>query len=234
MPNYNQAPKLYHLKDAFKSNNFYQLPQGVMDKVFQKLSGREGNAIKLITVLLGTLGNGSFGISEAWICERTGMEHSTYIRARNNLRDKGWIVLEDGYLFVLVDVIMDDEFSSKSQEEKEVVISNNLYSLKKYYFIDKSSDMKSPLRSDVKSLQCSDMKSPLRSDVKSPIINNNINNNIDNNININSLEGDQEKSYPIAKVISQETANQIIEKKWITNDIFLASTGKYIRVRQED
>ena len=218
MPNYNQAPKLYHLKDAFKSNNFYQLPQGVMDKVFQKLSGREGNAIKLITVLLGTLGNGSFGVSEAWICERTGMEHSTYIRARNNLRDKGWIVLEDGYLFVLVDVIMDDEFSSKSQEEKEVVISNNLYSLKKYYFIDKSSDMKSPLRSDV----------------KSPIINNNINNNIDNNININSLEGDQEKSYPIAKVISQETANQIIEKKWITNDIFLASTGKYIRVRQED
>ena len=210
MPNYNQAPKLYHLKDAFKSNNFYQLPQGVMDKVFQKLSGREGNAIKLITVLLGTLGNGSFGISEAWICERTGMEHSTYIRARNNLRDKGWIVLEDGYLFVLVDVIMDDEFSSKSQEEKEVVISNNLYSLKKYYSIDKSSD------------------------VKSPIINNNINNNIDNNININSLEGDQEKSYPIAKVISQETANQIIEKKWITNDIFLASTGKYIRVRQED
>jgi hypothetical protein len=73
MPNYKQAPKLYHNKTSFNSDNYYNLPQELMDCVFNQIDGKCGNQIKLIIVLLGTLGNGTFGVSEKWICERTGM-----------------------------------------------------------------------------------------------------------------------------------------------------------------
>jgi len=73
MPNYKQAPKLYHNKTNFNSDNYYNLPQELMDCIFTQIDGKSGNQIKLIIVLLGTLGNGTFGVSEKWICERTGM-----------------------------------------------------------------------------------------------------------------------------------------------------------------
>lgn len=105
MPNYKQAPKLYHNKTDYKSNNFYQLPQDLMDSIFQQLDGKCGNQIKLMTVLLGTLGDGSFGVSEKWVCERTGMIQQTYNTARKALVKRGWIYLENGYIFVLPEVI---------------------------------------------------------------------------------------------------------------------------------
>jgi len=73
MPNFKQAPKLLHNKNKYESNNYYNLPQELMDSVFTQLDGKCGNQIKLIIVLLGTLGNGTFGVSEKWICDRTGM-----------------------------------------------------------------------------------------------------------------------------------------------------------------
>lgn len=105
MPNYKQAPKLYHDKSHFEVGNFYSLPQNLMDCVFNQLDGKCGNQIKLITVLLGTLGNGSFGVSEKWICERTGMRHETYINARKALVEKGWIYLDKQKIYVLPSII---------------------------------------------------------------------------------------------------------------------------------
>ena len=104
MANFKQAPKLYH---TGKKHNtiFYQLPQDLMDIVFTKLDGKCGNQIKLMCVLLGTQGNGSFGVSEKWICDRTGMVQQTYNKARKALIDKGWLKLEDGKLFVLISSI---------------------------------------------------------------------------------------------------------------------------------
>jgi len=34
MPNYKQAPKLYHNKNNFYENNYYGLPQELIDCVF--------------------------------------------------------------------------------------------------------------------------------------------------------------------------------------------------------
>lgn len=256
MPNYNQAPKLYHLKNNFKTTNFYQLPQGVMDKVFQNISGREGNLIKLITVLLGTLGNGSFGVSEAWICERTGMSHETYIRARQALCDKGWIYREDGKLYVLVDAIMDDKLPTLPKEEKIEVISNYLNAVKEHFHPEERGNLKSPQSSDVKSpLQnnSSDVKSPQGGNMTSPIINNNrINNSTNKEINNLTEEcqgtlptGDaggvprnspppQEEEYPISGEISRFMAISIAHSSWITENIIYAlDTKKYFRVKEE-
>ena len=115
MENFKQAPKLYH---TGKKHNtiFYQLPQDLMDIVFTKLDGKCGNQIKLMCVLLGTQGNGSFGVSEKWICDRTGMVQQTYNKARKALIDKGWLKLEDGKLFVLISSIYAEGTISKCAE----------------------------------------------------------------------------------------------------------------------
>lgn len=47
MANLRQAPKLYHTGKKHQGN-FYQLPQDLMDIVFNKLDGKCGNQIKLI------------------------------------------------------------------------------------------------------------------------------------------------------------------------------------------
>lgn len=80
-----------------------------MDKIFQKLDGNHGNQIKLLVVLLGTIGNGSFRVSEEWIRQRTGMSQPAYNKARKALIEKGWIVLtDDGCIVVDVNTIMGD------------------------------------------------------------------------------------------------------------------------------
>lgn len=87
---FRQAPKLYHLGHKDKKD-FYLLPKNLMDSVFNQLSGKQGNQIKLMSVLLGTAGDGSFAVSEKWICDRTGMDQSNYSRARKALIDRGWL-----------------------------------------------------------------------------------------------------------------------------------------------
>lgn len=70
--------------------------QDALDVVFNELSGKNGNELKIMVVLLGTLGDGSFRISEQWLLDRTGMEHSAYIRARKALVARGWLRHEEG------------------------------------------------------------------------------------------------------------------------------------------
>ena len=118
MANLKQAPKLYHTGKKHQGN-FYQLPQDLMDIVFNKLDGKCGNQIKLMCVLLGTQGNGTFGVSEKWICERTGMVQQTYNKARKALIDRGWLKQEDGKLFVLISFIYAEGTTSDCVENVE-------------------------------------------------------------------------------------------------------------------
>ena len=96
---YRQAPILYHLgkKDMSK---FYLLPRNLMEPIFNQLNGKQGNQIKLMSLLIGTMGDGSFAITEKWVCDRTGMTQSSYNRARKALIDRGWLRLERGMLYV--------------------------------------------------------------------------------------------------------------------------------------
>ena len=118
MSNLKQAPKLYHTGKKHDTI-FYQLPQDLMDIIFTKIDGKSGNQIKLMCVLLGTQGNGSFGVSEKWICDRTGMTQQTYNKARKALIEKGWLKLEDGKLFVLISDIYAQGTSSNCVLESE-------------------------------------------------------------------------------------------------------------------
>lgn len=80
-----------------------------MDKIFQKLDGKHGSQIKLLVVLLGTIGNGSFRVSEEWVRQRTGMSQVNYNVARKALVEKGWMVLtDDGCVVIDVNAIMGD------------------------------------------------------------------------------------------------------------------------------
>lgn len=99
MNTFRQAPRLFHIGSKDKKD-FYLLPKNLMDSVFNQLSGKQGNQIKLMSVLLGTAGDGSFAVSEKWICDRTGMDQSNYSRARKALIDRGWLRLENGKLYV--------------------------------------------------------------------------------------------------------------------------------------
>ena len=122
--NFKQAPKLYH-SGKKKQGIFYQLPQDLIDIVFNTLDGKNGNQIKLMCVLLGTQGNGSFGVSEKWICERTGMVQQTYNKARKALIDRGWLKLEEGKLFVLISAIYAEGTTSNCVKAQSEIVSRD-------------------------------------------------------------------------------------------------------------
>ena len=104
---YKQAPRLIHRGKKFQNQGrfFYQLPQSLMSNIFYELSGKHGNQIKLMCVLIGTAGDGSFRVSQRWIMEQTGMDESGYKRARKALADRGWITLDNGCIYVNFDAI---------------------------------------------------------------------------------------------------------------------------------
>lgn len=91
MPNYNQAPILKFDKPKEKGNNYYELPQKLMDKIFDEI-GTSSAQLRIMVVLIGT--KPGFGVSEQWMLDRTKMSHSSYMKARKQLIDKGWITLE--------------------------------------------------------------------------------------------------------------------------------------------
>lgn len=256
MPNYKQAPKLYHNKSHFYDKNFYQLPQDLMDCVFQQLDGKCGNQIKLMVVLLGTLGNGSFGVSEKWICDRTGMNQPCYNRARKALVEKGWIYLEDGMLFVLPSIIRfgfpypDGVTDAEKEAIKIATISNCVNEIKQTYNIKKQTyhdDMaiaqeregleKQTYHDDMGKAYHDNMAKAYHDNMyNKEIINNEINNN---RIGISSPIGADSPIplfiNPEVKIegeISPEEASAIIDKQVIAPSLILTSTGKYFRVKE--
>jgi len=121
---YKQAPRLIHRGKKFQNQGrfFYQLPQSLMSNIFYELSGKHGNQIKLMCVLIGTAGDGSFRVSQRWIMEQTGMDESGYKRARKALADRGWITLDNGCIYVNFDAIWErqhDAFPDAEASESD-------------------------------------------------------------------------------------------------------------------
>ena len=121
---YKQAPRLIHRGNKFQNQGrfFYQLPQSLMSNIFYELSGKHGNQIKLMCVLIGTAGDGSFRVSQRWIMEQTGMDESGYKRARKALADRGWITLDNGCIYVNFDAIWErqhDAFPDAEESESD-------------------------------------------------------------------------------------------------------------------
>lgn len=230
MPNYKQAPKLYHNKDQFKDKNFYQLPQELMDRVFNEIDGRSGNQIKLMTVLLGTLGNGSFGVSEKWICDRTGMVQQTYNTARKALVEKGWIYLENGKIYVLVDIVRygfpypDGATVKEKAKIKEDTISNCVNKLKQQYHLEEQTQFENVPQAQYEIVD--------RHNLKLCIINNTDNEINNNGIGISSLRADSPiHDVNISGEIDRTTAKSIVDVEWISPQLILTTTGKYFRVK---
>jgi len=125
---YKQAPRLIHRGNKFQNQGrfFYQLPQSLMSNIFYELSGKHGNQIKLMCVLIGTAGDGSFRVSQRWIMEQTGMDESGYKRARKALADRGWITLDNGCIYVNFDAIWErqhDAFPDAEASESDEIPS---------------------------------------------------------------------------------------------------------------
>lgn len=128
MANYKKAPRLYHIgkKDGDKKN-FIKIPQDLMESIFNQLNGRQGNVIKVILFLIGTAGDGSFGVSEKWICDSTGMLKSCYIEARKTLVELGWVEVVSGRINVKFDKIRNTDGSCEAtQRETKVVLNEEL------------------------------------------------------------------------------------------------------------
>ena len=218
MPNYKQAPKLYHNKSSFNCKNYYNLPQELMDCIFKQLDGKCGNQIKLMTVLLGTLGDGTFGVSEAWICDRTGMIQQTYSNARKALVERGWIYVEDSKIYVLPTIIRYGFHypEGATKEEREAI---------KIATISKcGNDLKIQFNIEPKR----------QYDIVYNKININKEEQNNKSLGLSSLRADNPKpleNFKIEGEISQEDANRIVEKTMITPTLLLTSTGRYYRIR---
>lgn len=230
MPNLRQAPKLYHNKQDYKDKVFYNLPQDLMDCIFTQLDGRSGNQIKLMCVLLGTLGDGSFGVSEAWICDRTGMVQQTYSTARRALVERGWIYVEDGKMYVLPEIVKNGfkypEGSTEAQKKqiREDTISHCVNDLKKKYNIQTKAQC-----DIVPQTQC-DIVPQTQCD----IVYNKITINKEINNNEFSAPVGAETSYEISGELDQETVDKIIDKTYVEPHIILTTTGKYFKIKNKE
>lgn len=109
MANYRQAPRLIHNGNKFSSNkNMLIIPQDIALSMCNVLSGKSGNVTQLLLFFIGTMGDGSFRISEKWILKMTGMYKTSYINARKELAKMGWVTLEKGKIILNFDKIRED------------------------------------------------------------------------------------------------------------------------------
>ena len=120
--NYRQAPRLVHKgkKLVNPTDRFWQLPQVLMSNIFNELNGKCGNQIKLMCLLIGTAGNGSFRVSTKWVLDQTGMDETGYKRARKELIERGWLIHEGGTLIVDFDRIWAEGMKLHCDETGEV------------------------------------------------------------------------------------------------------------------
>ena len=91
MANYQQAPMLKFNGAKTLGNNFYGIRQDLADIIFREL-GNASAQLRIMIVLIGT--KEGFAISDKWICDRTGLQHPSYITARKALVKRGWITHE--------------------------------------------------------------------------------------------------------------------------------------------
>lgn len=105
MANFRKAPILATKGNKFideENQQYYKIPQDIADIVFKEI-GTNGAQLRIMMLLIGT--REGFGISEAWVLERTGLGHSSYDRARKALITLGWLQSKEGKLIVDYDAI---------------------------------------------------------------------------------------------------------------------------------
>ena len=102
--NTRSAPKLIFNGKKLPNEReyWYQIPIKLSNYLMNTISGNNGNAIKLLWVLLGS--SEGFNISESMILKRTGMNQSAYIRARKYLCELGIIehINEKGHHAIII------------------------------------------------------------------------------------------------------------------------------------
>lgn len=121
MANYLQAPTLIHKGKKLKGNTIYwQLPQDLMAYVFNELDTKSGAQIKLMCLLLGTAGNGSFSVSEKFVTDTCNISEQGYKTARKALVNRGWITHDTKNQKIIVNIdMMYKAIEEKAKEEKE-------------------------------------------------------------------------------------------------------------------
>lgn len=93
MANFNQAPLLKHKGEKAPKNSKWSniRSQELEHILFTQIGAQSTAELKIMLVLTGQAAN-KFRISQAWIEEHTGISHSSYIRARDSLVKKGWLI----------------------------------------------------------------------------------------------------------------------------------------------
>lgn len=122
MANYRKAPKLYH-EGSKPKGNFYQLPHSLMNAVFQKFDGKNGNAIKLLVVMIGSAGDGSFALSEKMIENRTGMSKQSYHRTMDSLEASGYVIRENGKVILNLPLLMENKYDDDQESHRHAQTS---------------------------------------------------------------------------------------------------------------
>ena len=87
--------------------------------IFQNFDGKCGNQIKLLLVLLGTIGDGTFRLSEAWITQQTGMSKSNFHRAMDSLEEKGYVTRENGKVILNLSLLTGDNHDEQEGTHQE-------------------------------------------------------------------------------------------------------------------
>lgn len=114
-----QAPLLVHEgTEENPSKGKYIITNSLIETIFNEISGKNGNTLKLILFLLGNNGYGKFRISERTVVNATGMNQKSYRRARQDLIDKGWIRHENGMIIVNINNIKSEcDFNMDERSE---------------------------------------------------------------------------------------------------------------------
>lgn len=94
-----RAPVLYHEGKSTKDitgNGFGMISHDLYKAIMQQTSGKDGALRSVIIYFLLQKGDGTFFIPEETILDNCNINHGTYIRARNKLKEMGWITHKDG------------------------------------------------------------------------------------------------------------------------------------------
>lgn len=79
-------------KSVYNEDTYGAIPPTMLQKIFNKIEGNRGNAIKLLIYLIMQRQNDDkFKPAEKTICDACGFGHSSYNTARKWLNDEGYI-----------------------------------------------------------------------------------------------------------------------------------------------
>ena len=99
------TPRLYDEASKIEGN-YHRVPWKLMDAVCQVIGFRNGADMKLLLVLLGTKGDGTFYLGNECIRERTGLSKAQYYATRRRLMAAGYMKKRGRDYVVDVDAIL--------------------------------------------------------------------------------------------------------------------------------